>query len=91
MSKGAVRIGIIKRNDLFEMGSGCCKPANGQLRSSRASMTQNEPCGIVVLTAYMQQILSYLLRPIKFATVDVIEKLSARDMKEFRGGTQLFP
>ena len=54
-------------------------------------MTQNEAGGIVVLTAYPQQILGQPLRHIEFAPVHVIEDLTAWDMQKCRRGTQLLP
>ena len=54
-------------------------------------MTENESSGIVVLPAQTQQILGQALGQIEFAAVDVIEKLTPRDVKELRGASQPFP
>ena len=56
---------IIKRERLFEMRSGGRKPADRHQCSSGAHVTQNEASGIVVLTAYPQQILGQPLRHIE--------------------------
>ena len=54
-------------------------------------MTQNEPGGIVALTAQTQQILVQALRQIEFAAEHVIARLPIGNLKELRGGTQLLP
>ena len=54
-------------------------------------MTQNEPGGIVALTAQTQQILVQALRQIEFAADHVIARLPIGNLKELRGGTQLLP
>ena len=54
-------------------------------------MTQNEPGGIVALTAQTQQILVQAQRQIEFAAVHVIARLPKGNLKELRGRTQLLP
>ena len=54
-------------------------------------MTENEAGGIVVLTAYPQQILGQTLCHIEFAPGHVIEELTTWDLKKCRRGTQLLP
>src|SRR5215469_3544806 len=91
MRERAMANRIIKREHLFEMRSGGRKPADRRQYSSGAHVTQNEAGGIVVLTAYPQQILGQPLRHIEFAPVHVIEELTTWDMKKCRRGTQLLP
>src|ERR1700682_3434493 len=57
MDKRPVGDRIIKRKRLFEMRPGWRKPADKYQVSSRGGVTQNEPGGIVALTAQTQQIL----------------------------------
>ena len=59
--------------------------------STGGVVTQNEPGGIVSLTAQAQQILVKALRQIEFAAVHVIARLPIGNLKEFRGKTQLLP
>ena len=54
-------------------------------------MTQNEPAGIVALTAQTQQILVQAQSQIQFAAERVIPRLPIRNVEELRGGTQLLP
>ncbi len=54
-------------------------------------MTQNEPGGIVALTAQTQQILVQALRQIEFAAVHVITGLPIGNVKELRGKIELLP
>src|SRR5260370_27142322 len=57
MDKRAVGDRIIKRKRFFEMRPGRSKPGGTQQISTGGEVTQNEPGGIVALTAQMQQIL----------------------------------
>src|ERR1700730_6661745 len=91
MGKRAMGIWIIKRQRLFEMRPGRRRPADMHQISTGAQVTQNEPAGIVALTAQTQQILGKALRQIEFAADRVITRLSIRNVKVLRGGTQLFP
>jgi hypothetical protein len=63
---------IIKRKDLFEVRPGQSKSAGKHQVSAGGVVTQNEPSGIVPLTAQMQQILSERLRQIHFTAGHVI-------------------
>ena len=54
-------------------------------------MTQNEPGGIVALTAQTQQIVIQAQRQIEFAAVRVIPRLPMGNLKKPRGGTELLP
>ena len=54
-------------------------------------MTQNEPGGIVALTAQTQQILAQALRQIEFAALHMVAGMSKGDLEELRGRTQLLP
>jgi len=54
-------------------------------------VTQNEPGGIVALTAQTQQILVQAQRQIELAAERVMERLPIVNVKELRGGTELLP
>src|SRR4051812_40177432 len=54
-------------------------------------MSQNEPSGIAALTAETQQILVHAQRQIELAADRVINRLSTRDVEEFRWRTQPLP
>jgi hypothetical protein len=55
------------------------------------NVTQNEPGGIVALTAQTQQILVQALRQIQFGADHVMERLPIGNVKELRGGAELVP
>ncbi len=57
MDKRVVRDQIVKRKHLLQMRLGRSEPAGKKLRSAGRQVTQNEPGGIVALTAHLQQIL----------------------------------
>jgi hypothetical protein len=59
--------------------------------STGGQVTENEPGGIVALTAQTQQVLVQALRQIEFAAVGMIAGLPKWNPKEFRGRTQLLP
>ena len=59
--------------------------------STGGRVTQDEPGGIVALTAQTQQILVQALRQSEFTADRVIARLSVGNPKELRGGTQLHP
>ena len=54
-------------------------------------VTENEPGGIVALTAQTQQILVHALREIEFAAERMKVRLPVGNLKELWGRTQLFP
>jgi hypothetical protein len=54
-------------------------------------MPQNEPGGIVALTAQTQQTLVRAQRQIQFAAESVIARMPIGDPKELRGRAQLLP
>ena len=69
MDKRVVRDRIVKRKHLFQMRLGRSEPAGKKQRSAGGQVTQNEPGGIVALTAHPQQILVQAKRQIEFAAV----------------------
>src|SRR5215467_12255585 len=82
---------IVKREHRFEVRSGRGKAADPHQVSTAGVVTHYEPCGIVPSTAQMQQVLSERLRPIQFAAMRVIAGLSAGNLNELNGRTELFP
>ena len=54
-------------------------------------MTQEEPAGIMALTAHAQQVLVQAHGQTQFAAEQVIARLSIGDMQVFRGETGLLP
>jgi hypothetical protein len=64
--KRAVGDLIVKRKHLFQMRPGRRKPADIHQGSTGGIVAQNEPGGIVALTAQTQQILTQALRQIEF-------------------------
>jgi len=54
-------------------------------------VTQNEPGGIVALTAETQQILVQALSQLQFTTGRVVARPPIGNPKELRGRTQLLP
>src|ERR1700730_11636230 len=91
MGKCAMGIWIIKRQRLFEMRPGRRRPADMHQISTGGEVTQNEPAGIVALTAQTQQILGKALRQIEFASDRVITRLSIWNVKVLRGRAQPLP
>jgi hypothetical protein len=91
MEKRAVGDWIVKCKHLFQMRSGRRKLARKHQTRARGVVTENEPAGIVPLTAPAQQILGQALRQIEFASEHVIARLPVRNLKELRGRTQLLP
>src|SRR5215813_7537804 len=89
--KGAVGDWIIQRKHLIEMRPRRRKSAGKHQVSTGGGVTQNEPGGIITLTAPKQRILVQTLRPIEFAADSVIERLPIGDPKELRGRTQPLP
>src|SRR5215831_7339426 len=73
MDKRAVGDWIVERKDLFEMRSGRSELANKHQGSPGRRVTQNEPTGIIALTAQTQQILVEALSPVEFAAGQMIE------------------
>src|SRR5580693_2790104 len=72
------------------------RPGRGKLTdkhrvSPERLMRQNEPGGIVPLTAQTQQICVEAMREIQFATNRMVERLRVGHLKELRGGTELLP
>src|SRR5271166_89284 len=90
-SKRAVGIGIIKRKPCLQMRSGWRKPAGKHQVSTGGGVTQNEPAGIVALTAQTQQVFVQAQRQIQFAAEHVMERLPKGNVNELRGGIQLLP
>src|SRR6516165_7710306 len=73
---------IVKRKHLFQMGPGQRKFAGEtQVRTGRG-VTQNEPGGIVALTAQAHQILVQALCRIELSAVHVIARLSIGHRKK---------
>src|SRR5262249_25130624 len=67
---------IVKSERLLQMGAGQSKPAYIHQGSTGGGVAQNEPGGVVVLTAQAQQVLVEPARQIEFAAIDVIEGLA---------------
>ena len=75
MGKGAVGDWIIKRKRLFQVRPGGRKLADKHQVVTGGEVTQNEPGGIVALTAQTQQILIQAQRQVEFAPERVIARL----------------
>jgi hypothetical protein len=73
MDKRSVGDWIVEREHLFEMRSGWPELSAIHQASSRGQMAENQPGGMVALTAQTQQILGQTLRQIVFATKCVME------------------
>ena len=82
MDKRAVGDRIIKREHVLKMRQGRSKLAGKQQVSTGGVVTQNEPSGVVALTAQAQQILVQAQRQIEFAAVGVIASLPVGNVKE---------
>ncbi len=82
MDKRAVGDWITKRKRLLQMRARRSKPAGKHQVSTARQVSQNEPSGIVALTAQSQQILVQALRQIEFAAVRVLARLPIRNLKE---------
>jgi hypothetical protein len=91
LDKRVVGDRVIKRQRLFQMRPGWRKPAGKRQVITRGVVTQNEPSGIVALTAQTQQILGQALRQVEVATVYVIYRLPIGNLKEVRGRTEVLP
>src|SRR5438270_2157098 len=91
MAKRVVGDRIIKRQRLFQMRPGRPKPAANEEGATGGEVTQDEPGGIVALTAQTQQILVQALCQIQFSAERVIARLPVGNLKELRGRTQLLP
>src|SRR5258705_9770841 len=59
--------------------------------STGGIMSQNEPTSIAALTAEAQQTLVHAQRQFELAADRVINRLTTRDVEEFRGRTQPLP
>src|SRR6516164_1832198 len=73
------------------MQSARCKTAGNQQAVTGGVMAQNEPGGVVGLTAPMEHIFGQPQRQTEFAAEDVVSRLSPEDVKEPWGRIETLP